>query len=86
MSRTLEEKADAILTEGRLTVDRVSVAPGGRLIIARCVSSGGEKTYALGYDPRNREWRCTCQVYGARCSHLAALRRVVEDPRSVRSE
>lgn len=77
MTATIEEKAVAILTSGRLTVTRLF---GDGLIVAEVVGTRGA-VYYLGYDPRRREWRCTCPVPGRRaCSHLAALRLVVDEP------
>lgn len=76
MTQTIEEKAAAILAEGRLRVERVDGA-----VVAACRSSDGQTLYRLGFDPRNRQWRCTCPVPGRRrCSHLAALRLVVDEP------
>lgn len=73
---TIEEKAAAILTGRRLRVTHV-----GERVIATCLSSDGLTTYQLGFDPRNRQWRCTCPTPGRRaCSHLAALRLVVDEP------
>ena len=76
MAETLEAKALRILSEARLTVERVELTG---LVVASCRSTMGE-VYRLGYDPGRREWRCTCEAnrqFGRRCSHLAALQRVV---------
>lgn len=78
-ARTLDEKADAILAEGRLLVETVTGSGPTALIVASCLSSDRTKVYKLGHDPRNDQWRCTCMVPGRRpCSHLAALRRVTD--------
>lgn len=73
---TAEEKAQQILVEGRLLVERVDPASG--LIVASCRGYSGE-VYKLGFDPTaqtNRAWRCTCEAsrtFHRRCSHLRAL-------------
>lgn len=73
---TLEQKAAAILTGRRLKISRV----GGGFVVASCLGSDGTTVYHLGFDPKKREWRCTCPVPGKRaCSHLAALRLVVDE-------
>jgi hypothetical protein len=71
-SENAEQKARRYLVEGRIQVDRVE--PSG-LVVA--TARGTEGTYHLGYDPRRREWRCTCAAPGKRCSHLIALRLVM---------
>jgi hypothetical protein len=77
--QTLEQKAAAILAGRRLRVSRVDDG----WVVATCLSSDGTTVYNLGFDPRNREWRCTCAVPGKRaCSHLAALRLVVDSPQT----
>lgn len=77
MTETLEEKAEAILIEGRLRVRQITP----RAIIATCLSTDDETVYWLGFDGARRQWRCTCPVPGRRaCSHLAALRLVVDEP------
>ena len=63
-------KALRLLTEGRLRVTRVR----GDLIVAECRGDSGQ-VYHLGHDPRNLQWRCTCEARG-RCSHLIALQLV----------
>jgi len=77
-SESLEDKAVAVLAEGRLRVRMMR--PDG-LVVAHVTGRTGE--YDLGYDPARREWRCTCPVPGRRpCSHLLALRLVVDEPRA----
>ena len=77
-----QEKGRRYLGEGRLVVERVE--PGyetglpaphehGTLIVATC--RGGGEEYKLGYDPKAREWRCTCPAKGE-CAHLHALKLV----------
>ena len=75
-AENIEQKARRYLIEGRLTIERME--PSG-LIVASCRGSAG--VYHLGYDPSKRQWRCTC-VSGRRrrCSHIAALRLVVDEP------
>lgn len=76
MAETLEQKAVRILSEARLTVERVE---SSGLIVASCRSTMGE-VYKLGYDPGRKEWRCGCDAnrnFGRRCSHISALQRVV---------
>lgn len=78
-TETLEQKAAAILAEGRL---RVRIMRDDGLIVAHVKGRSGE--YDLGFDPSRRQWRCTCPVPGRRaCSHLAALRLVVDEPARV---
>ncbi len=62
-----------MLGEGRLTVVRAGTGTG--VIVARCKGDSGS-FYDLGYDPGRKEWRCTCEEYKGRCSHLAALQLV----------
>jgi len=68
----VQTKGRRLLTEGRLTV---LVMNDSGLIAASCRGDSGEPPYALGYDPRAREWRCTCEARGL-CSHLVALKLV----------
>lgn len=76
---TLEEKAAEILAGRRLTVTRIGTGDGA--IVANCLSSDGLALYHLGFDPRRKQWRCTCPTPTTKaCSHLAALRLVVDDP------
>lgn len=64
-------KALRLLTQGRLRVIRKD----GDLVVAKCKGdTGGD--YDLGFDPRNRQWRCTCEAK-TDCSHLHALWAVV---------
>jgi uncharacterized Zn finger protein len=67
-------KGRRYLVEGRLHVEHVHEG----LIVASCRGDSGA-TYALGYDPERREWRCTCPAR-QRCSHLVALQLVTERP------
>ena len=50
------------------------VEPEAGFVKAQCRGDSG--VYDLGRDPRNGEWRCTCQARG-NCSHLQALKLVV---------
>lgn len=73
-AENVEQKGRRYLTEGRLTV--LKSDPRSGLVIAEC--RGTDATYKLGFDPRRREWRCTCPGPKSRkCSHLVALRLVV---------
>lgn len=76
--QSVQQKAYRILLDGRLVVKRIDVA-GDRagLIVAEARSKEGA-VYALGYDPRKNEWRCTCEAgrTRTRCSHVAALQLV----------
>lgn len=81
-TENLEQKGKRYVIEGRLRIERFE--PSG-LIVASCRGTGA--TYSLGYDPARREWRCTCAVErggkrNRRCSHLAALQLVVDEPRA----
>ena len=67
-------KGRRYLVEGRLHVERVRDG----LIVASCRGDSGA-TYALGFDPTRREWRCACPAL-RRCSHLVALQLVTERP------
>ena len=67
MSEGIDAKGRRYLVEGRLLVERVD----GGLVVASCRGDSGS-IYHLGFDPRVREWRCTCPARG-RCSHLVAL-------------
>lgn len=73
---TKAEKAVRLVGERRLVVERVARG----VIVARCRGDSGA-VYALGYDPRNREWRCTCpasrEFHARDCAHLLALKLVV---------
>jgi hypothetical protein len=85
MPESAETKSHRILVEGRLTVERV--ADG--LVVARCRGFSDGEVYSLGYDPRNGEWRCTCEAsrkFGRRCSHLRALQLVVVRPSAPTTE
>lgn len=71
MAETTIEKAQRILTDGRLTVERVE----GDLVVASCAGDSGT-VYHLGFDPRTKGWRCTCPAR-KRCAHLEALMLVI---------
>ena len=64
-------KALRLLTSGRLRILRKD----GELVVAKCKGDHGVE-YDLGFDPRNRQWRCTCDAK-TDCSHLNALWAVV---------
>jgi hypothetical protein len=64
-------KSRRYLTEGRLIVQSVD---GERI---RAVCRGDGNIYRLGHDP-GVGWRCTCLCRTPFCSHLRALRSVVE--------
>ncbi len=64
-------KAMRLLVQGRLRVRRVE----GELVVAECHGESGT-IYKLGFDPRNRQWRCQCEAR-TDCSHLHALWAVV---------
>ena len=64
-----------LLTEGRLTVERVDNE--ARVIVAHCRGDSGD-VYPLGYHPRTG-WLCRCEARG-RCSHLWALQTVTVKP------
>lgn len=67
-------KALRLLVEGRLTVERrETTGTLTGLVVARCKGDSGT-IYTLGYDPRNRQWRCSCQELRGQCSHLLALK------------
>lgn len=75
-----EEKAHRLLTEGRLSVERIERG----VVIASCRGFSDGEVYRLGFDPRGQgEWRCTCDAsrkFHRRCSHLIALQLVVVRP------
>ena len=69
--QTIEQKAHAILTSGRLTVIEISPA----YIAAMCTSSSDPATtYVVGRDLGG--WRCSCPCPRGACSHVAALKLV----------
>lgn len=87
-AENLAQKGRRLLAEGRLELVGVNkiTAPAGEplgasegWVVAKCRGDSGE-VYDLGYDPRNGEWRCTCEARG-RCSHIAALQLVVVRPK-----
>jgi uncharacterized Zn finger protein len=75
MRESAAVKGRRLLAEGRLTVIVAGDPARPGLIVAECKGDSGT-VYALGYDFRSREWRCTCPALG-RCSHLVALQLVV---------
>ena len=81
MRENIETRAVKILTERRLTVERVA----NGLIVASCRGDTDE-TYRLGYDPVRDQWRCTCEAsatFHKTCKHLRALQHVVTKPKGV---
>lgn len=73
MTETAAVKARRLLQEGRLMIERID--PDSGFVKAQCRGDSGT-VYNLGRDPRNGQWRCTCQAHG-NCSHLLALKLVV---------
>lgn len=72
-----EQKARRYLVEGRLTIKRVDRETGWIIASAR----GETGSYDLGFDPSKQEWRCTCATpRKTQCSHIRALRLVVDQP------
>lgn len=69
---TVEAKAREYLAAGRLTVTYATL----QQVAASCAGSAPEP-YELSWTAWNG-WRCTCPTRGPGCSHLAALRLVVE--------
>jgi hypothetical protein len=79
-TENVEQKGKRYAIEGRLRVEKIEASG---LIVATCRGTGA--TYSLGYDPKLKQWRCTCSIeHGGkrtrRCSHLAALQLVVDEP------
>lgn len=80
-TESTEKKAERILVEGRLVIERV--LPTG-LIVASCRGFSEGEVYRLGYRPDEQRWGCTCEAsstFGRTCSHLMALQRVTVKPR-----
>ena len=80
MRENIETRAVKILTERRLTVERIG---SGGLIVASCRGDSGED-YKLGYDPFRDQWRCQCEAsatFHKTCKHLIALQHVVTKPK-----
>ncbi len=77
MPDTLDEKAARILAEGRLTIERIDMTRTYGWIVARCQGLTGE--YRLGWDPILAQYRCTCPELLGKCSHILALKLVVEE-------
>ena len=75
-----ESRADRgrrLLLERRLVVERVDPASG--LVVAACRGDSGV-LHRLGFDPRRKEFRCTCEAsskFKRECAHLVALKHVV---------
>jgi uncharacterized Zn finger protein len=69
-----ETKGRRYLLEGRLSVKCVT----DRLILANCHGDQGDE-YAVGWDKKLSDWRCTCPARG-RCAHIVALSLVVGKP------
>lgn len=79
MSETRAQRADRLLAQSRLVVEVAGDPARPGLVVARCRGDSG-KDHRLGYDPRRREWRCTCEAsanFHRECAHLVALKRVV---------
>jgi uncharacterized Zn finger protein len=70
----VDVKGRRLLTEGRLDIHKIEQGDRG-LVWATCRGDSGA-SYTLGFDPRNLQWRCTCEAR-RRCSHLVALQLVV---------
>lgn len=78
---TKADKAVAIVTEKRLTLEVVGDPQRPGLILASC--RGSDAVYQLGYDPKRSRWGCTCEAsakFGRTCSHLLALQMVTVKP------
>jgi hypothetical protein len=78
MAETKAQKALRYVSERRLTVLRVERA----IVVAECKGDSGE-VYKLGFDPRDSQWRCTCEAsakFHRECSHLMALKLVTVKP------
>jgi len=73
---TVYEKSFRLLKESRLTVERVD--DDGGWVVARCQGDTG--SYALGFDPITKSFRCTCPNVKGDCSHIYALRLIVDRP------
>jgi hypothetical protein len=72
-ANTAERKAMRLLIERRLELLTVRREDG--FVHAQCKGDSG-KIYDLGFDPRRRQYRCTCEEMRGQCSHLAALKMV----------
>ena len=70
---SVQDKAFRYLREGRLNIERVDKDEGW--VVATC--RGTDASYALGFDPVVKQWRCQCPEMKGHCSHLVALRSVV---------
>ena len=71
MRESAQTKAVRILGEGRLVLSHVDTDH----VLARCRGDG--TTHNLGWT-KHAYWWCTCPVTTDRCSHLRALRLVVD--------
>ena len=63
-------KAARLLVQGRV---RISLVRAGR---CWATVNGDTGTHAVGCS-RGR-WHCSCEAYGARCSHILAVQAVVD--------
>jgi hypothetical protein len=72
-ANTAERKAMRLLIERRLEI--LTLRRDDGFIHAQCRGDSGA-VYDLGYDPRRRQYRCTCQELRGHCSHLLALKMV----------
>jgi hypothetical protein len=86
VAETKKEKAARYLAEGRVRLDRVD-ATGPRFVFATVRGDSG--THSCGYDPTGGgpAWRCTCDAWKLSashpdCSHLTAVKLLVERPAS----
>ena len=70
-----QEKSRRYITEGRMRV--LYVKPSDPRVRATCFGDG--QTWRQGYDLPPRGWWCDCPAKTT-CSHLLALRLVVEQP------
>lgn len=79
MTETKAQRADRLLAQSRLIVEVAGDPARPGLVVARCRGDSGQE-HRLGFDPRRREWRCTCEAsskFHRGCAHLEALKRVV---------
>ena len=80
-----EAKAMRLLIERRVIVERAvsdrdaeldeALRPLVGLVVAHV--RGDADDYVCGFDPRRREWRCSCPELKGACSHLRALKMIV---------
>jgi hypothetical protein len=69
---TIAEKAVRLIAERRLAILLV-----GRGVVMARVRGDSGVTYHVGREPR-RGWWCGCESRGDKCSHIAALRLVID--------